>query len=132
MRVIIPDSVTSIGIYVFFHNNLTSIEILQLETLSERDFTTNIRGGKAMTSMLANNSVGDIKEQSEVENPLDDLTPRELEVLLLLINGGTNREIANELFLSTNTIRIYLSNIYAKLDVGTRTQAAIIAVENKY
>ena len=66
----------------------------------------------------------------EKENPLNELTRREIEVLRLLTTGLSNREIAAELYLSPGTIRIYLSNIYAKLQVGTRTQAVIIAKEN--
>lgn len=55
------------------------------------------------------------------------LTPRELDVLQLLTKGMTNREIAESLHLTPGTIRIYLSNIYLKLDVSSRTQAAIMA-----
>ncbi|QUW23300.1 hypothetical protein JSQ81_07125 [Sporosarcina sp. Marseille-Q4063] len=68
---------------------------------------------------------------SEKKNPLHGLTPRELEVLKLLTTGLSNRKIADELFLSPGTVRIYLSNIYAKLQVKSRTQAVIIANENK-
>ena len=60
---------------------------------------------------------------------MDILTPRELEVLHLLTKGLSNREIAAELYLSPGTIRVYLSNIYLKLDVSSRTQAAIMAKE---
>lgn len=67
----------------------------------------------------------------EKKNPLHGLTPRELEVLTLLTTGLSNRKIADELFLSPGTVRIYLSNIYAKLQVKSRTQAVIIANENK-
>ena len=66
----------------------------------------------------------------EKRNPLDELTRRETEVLRLLTTGLSNREIATELYLSPGTIRIYLSNIYAKLQVGSRTKAVIIAKEN--
>ena len=65
------------------------------------------------------------------ENPLSTLTPRELEVLQHLTTGLSNREIATELYLSPGTIRIYLSNIYTKLQVNSRTQAVIIAKENE-
>lgn len=58
---------------------------------------------------------------------VESLTPRELDVLQLLTKGMTNREIAEALHLTPGTIRIYLSNIYLKLDVSSRTQAAIMA-----
>jgi LuxR family transcriptional regulator, maltose regulon positive regulatory protein len=68
---------------------------------------------------------------AENKNPLQGLTPRELEVLKLLTTGLSNQKIADKLFLSPGTVRIYLSNIYAKLQVKSRTQAVIIAKENK-
>ena len=77
------------------------------------------------------------KEQSrsglkmEKKNPLLALTPRELEVLHLLTTGLSNQKIADTLFLSPGTVRIYLSNVYAKLQVNSRTQAVIIANKNK-
>jgi LuxR family maltose regulon positive regulatory protein len=51
------------------------------------------------------------------------LSPRELEVLQLLPTGRTNQEIANVLFLSVNTVKTHLKNVYAKLGVGDRRQA---------
>jgi len=50
------------------------------------------------------------------------LTEREFEVLLLLLQGKTNKQIAGELFVSTNTIKTHLSNIYDKFDVDSRAK----------
>jgi len=55
------------------------------------------------------------------------LTPREKEVYELLVNGGSNREIAKLLNLSEGTVRVYLSTIYQKLDVKSRAQAIVLA-----
>lgn len=55
------------------------------------------------------------------------LTPREKEVFDLLANGVTNREIADMLNLSAGTIRVYLSTIYQKLGVKSRSQAILLA-----
>jgi len=55
------------------------------------------------------------------------LTPRELEVLLLVAVGATNREIGSELFMAEKTASVHVSRILAKLDVRTRTQAAAVA-----
>ena len=55
------------------------------------------------------------------------LTPRELEVLRLLSQGRTNREIADALYISTKTASVHVSNILAKLDVTTRGGAAATA-----
>lgn len=64
------------------------------------------------------------------EDPvLDLITRREREVLQLLASGSSNMDIASKLVLSEGTIRIYLSNIYSKLGVNSRTQAVIRAKE---
>jgi DNA-binding CsgD family transcriptional regulator/tetratricopeptide (TPR) repeat protein len=55
------------------------------------------------------------------------LTPREHEVLLLLAEGRTNREIGEQLFMSEKTASVHVSRILAKLDVGGRVEAAAIA-----
>ena len=57
------------------------------------------------------------------------LTSREIDVLRLLASGVSNREIASQLFLSEGTIRVYLTNIYSKLEVRSRTQAILLAKE---
>ena len=57
------------------------------------------------------------------------LTDRELEVLKLLAQGRTNREIARELLVSVGTVKAYVQRIIAKLEVSDRTQAAVKATE---
>jgi DNA-binding NarL/FixJ family response regulator len=59
---------------------------------------------------------------------LDDLTTREREVVALLAQGMTNKEIAAELFITTNTVKRHLKSIFGKLDVHTRSAAAAKAV----
>jgi DNA-binding NarL/FixJ family response regulator len=51
------------------------------------------------------------------------LTERELDVLRLLAAGLTNREIAEALYLSTNTVKSHLQSIYSKLEVHSRVHA---------
>jgi NarL family two-component system response regulator LiaR len=60
-----------------------------------------------------------------------DLTPREREVLVLLVEGKQNKEIAKQLNLSMGTIRVYVSNILAKLGAGNRTEAVSLAMQHK-
>jgi DNA-binding NarL/FixJ family response regulator len=56
------------------------------------------------------------------------LTPREREVLRLIARGRSNGEIGGELFISTKTASVHVSNILAKLGVSTRTEAAALAL----
>lgn len=67
-----------------------------------------------------------VKKQFEENN----LTQREIEVLLLIADGKNNKEIADELFISEKTVKNHVSNIFRKIDVSDRTQAAIYALKN--
>lgn len=66
----------------------------------------------------------------KIENP-DGLTQREIEVLKLISKGMLNKEIARELYISEKTVKNHVSNIFKKLNVADRTQAAIYAIKNK-
>jgi NarL family two-component system response regulator LiaR len=59
-----------------------------------------------------------------------DLTPREREVLALVVGGLNNREIAGRLFLSQGTVRLHVSNVLRKLEAPNRTTAAMLAVQH--
>ena len=59
------------------------------------------------------------------------LTNRELEVLVQVANGMFNKEIANNLNISERTVKNHVSNIFKKIDVSDRTQAAVFAIRNK-
>jgi DNA-binding NarL/FixJ family response regulator len=71
--------------------------------------------------------VGD-KEQRDAALLAGQLTPRELEVLEILVRGGSNAEIARELGLSPNTVRTHVQSILTKLQVRSRLEAAAFAV----
>jgi len=63
--------------------------------------------------------------------PVEHLTERELEVLALVGRGRSNKEIATDLGITERTARTHVSNILGKLDLQSRTQAALYAVERK-
>jgi DNA-binding NarL/FixJ family response regulator len=63
-------------------------------------------------------------------SPLDVLTPRELEVLKLITDGQSNKAIARKLDLSIGTVKGHVSAILTKLEVTSRTQAALLAVDH--
>lgn len=62
---------------------------------------------------------------------LEELTPRELEVLKVLAKGMSNRDIARTLYISEYTVKKHVSQILAKLDLNDRTQAALYAASKK-
>jgi len=60
-------------------------------------------------------------------NPLSE---REREILQLVSQGKSNKEIAADLFISVNTVKVHVSNIYEKIGVASRTEATLYAIEN--
>jgi two-component system, NarL family, response regulator DevR len=74
----------------------------------------------------------DIQNTRAVQRPnrFDDLSHQEVAVLALIAQGLTNRQIAEEMHLSEGTIRNYVSNILAKIDVVNRAEAAAYAVKH--
>lgn len=70
--------------------------------------------------------------QQQQEQPRDNaLTEREMEVLQCLVEGMSNKEIADRLFISDKTVKIHVSKIFKKFDVKSRSQVVIYAVQNK-
>lgn len=65
-----------------------------------------------------------------VDDKLNELTRREIEVLKLIAEGLFNKEIAAKLNISERTVKNHVSNIFKKIDVSDRTQAAVFAIKN--
>ncbi len=76
----------------------------------------------ALNSRLINRDVD--KEK------LESLTKREIEILTQVAGGMFNKEIANNLDISERTVKNHISNIFKKIDVSDRTQAAVFAIKN--
>ena len=55
---------------------------------------------------------------------------RELDVMKLLMQGHSNKEIARRLVISERTVQTHLSNIFAKMEVGSRTEAVLVALRD--
>jgi DNA-binding CsgD family transcriptional regulator/N-acetylneuraminic acid mutarotase len=59
-----------------------------------------------------------------------ELTEREQEILRLVAKGTSNKEIAQQLFISSNTVKVHLRNIFSKIGVASRTEAAVYAIHS--
>jgi DNA-binding NarL/FixJ family response regulator len=69
--------------------------------------------------------------QSQPPEPLASLTPREIDVLVQLAMGGSNADLARTLHLSETTVKTHVARILAKLNLASRTQAAVLAYETR-
>lgn len=108
-----------------------------LKDLAHSDLVTAIRGTVAgnayvdphVTGRLLN-QVAQARSSPATSQLTQRLTERERTVLNLIAKGYTNASIADDLRLSEGTVRNHVSTILAKLEVGDRTQAALLAVEH--
>ncbi|MDN4592668.1 response regulator [Polycladomyces subterraneus] len=82
-----------------------------------------------MARKLLDNLTGE--KRGERGSSDENLTPRELDVLQLMVKGHSNKEIAEQLFISDKTVKIHVSNILKKLGVKSRSQAIIYAIQHE-
>lgn len=71
-----------------------------------------------------------LAERDVLKEKVSDLTKRELEVLKMIASGAFNKEIALTLNISERTVKNHVSNIFKKIGVSDRTQAAVFAIKN--
>lgn len=96
---------------------------LQPRLLGALDDVNN--GGLPISSFLTRKLVRDLKSSSLWRPELSALTPRERECLGHLATGDLYKEIADKMGVGIETVRTHVSKIYSKLDVRTRTEAAV-------
>lgn len=102
-----------------------------LKDISADELARAILSAHAGQATLASEvTQGLIQAATQSTAPGADLTEREHEVLALLVEGLNNTEIAEKLVVSPSTIKSHVSNILAKLDVTSRTEAAALAVRH--
>jgi two-component system, NarL family, response regulator LiaR len=69
----------------------------------------------------------EVRAPASPDTLTEPLTERETDVLKLIARGRANKQIARELYVTTSTVKTHVNNLYRKLDVGSRTQAALYA-----
>ncbi len=84
---------------------------------------------KLVTRFINGDFVSDVGAGDRQQSKLDSLTPREQDVLRSLIKGSTNKEIANELFISEKTVKSHLNQVFKKLNVSRRLEAILSAIK---
>jgi DNA-binding NarL/FixJ family response regulator len=82
-------------------------------------------GGVPMPREIARKVIAAFQQPAAISAELEELRPSEKKILELLAHGLSNKEIANRLGLSISTVRWHLENIYGKLHVSSRTEAAL-------
>jgi DNA-binding NarL/FixJ family response regulator len=101
-----------------------------LKGVSAKELATVVRGAVAGEVYVSPSIAAEMLvslTQGKAPNPLQELTDREREILALIGNGLTNREIGERIFLSEKTIKHYVTNILQKLQVRSRVEAALLA-----
>jgi DNA-binding NarL/FixJ family response regulator len=84
---------------------------------------------KLVTQFINGDFTADAGSEDRQQNKLAVLTPREQDVLRSLVKGATNKEIANELFISEKTVKSHLNQVFKKMNVSRRLEAILSAIK---
>lgn len=107
-----------------------------LKNVTPDEISATVKRAATGEPMLSGEIAGRVLREFERERheeryreQLAGLTPREEEILKLLATGESNREIGKRLFISEQTVKNHVANIFRKLQVNDRTKAALLAVK---
>ena len=102
-----------------------------LKNVSASELADAVFAAAAGRTMMGPEAVQALVQIANDPRPIgSDLTPREREILALLVKGMTNYEIAQSTTISEATVRFHVGNILGKLEVGNRTEAAQVAFKH--
>jgi DNA-binding NarL/FixJ family response regulator len=117
------------GAFGYVLKNTPAIDLAQAIQMAQRGMVQlDPSAAKKVAKMISGASIPGT--DMDADNPLTNLTEREIEVLRLVVEGASNREIADKLVITEGTVKSHISNILIRLDVRDRTQAAVIAVKH--
>ena len=76
------------------------------------------------------NSLGQLSEATKEKEEVPHLSPRETQIIQLIAKGESNKEIARKLDIAESTVKIHVQGILRKLNLTSRVQAAIYAIDH--
>jgi two-component system nitrate/nitrite response regulator NarL len=101
---------------------LKTADAIELGSAIERATRGESSFSAPMTAKLA----GAFRADTPAADPLDELSPREREILVLIADGRSNKEIARHLAIAETTVKIHVQHILRKLNLASRVQAAVL------
>ena len=102
-----------------------------LKNISADELAAAIRRAAAGQSSLSPEAAQVlIQKVNEPNSPAESMTAREKEILGLMVNGLSNKEMADSLFISPSTVKFHVSSILSKLGVASRTEAVALALKS--
>ena len=105
-----------------------------LKNVSADELAKAIQSARSGMSTLAPEAISALvqtSQQASPQTPADGLTPRERDVLALIVEGLSNPGIAERLVVSRSTVKAHVSHILSKLDVSSRAEAIAVAFQRK-
>jgi len=135
------------------HDRWPQIHIIALTSYKDKEYVEGVLKAGATSYLLKNVSAEElisaiekviqdqpslspeaaqvlIQTVNEPTQPGSDLTNREREILALMVEGKSNSEISESVFITQATVKYHVSNILSKLGVNSRTEAVVLAIKN--